>query len=218
MIASLPGSHLDHLLRGRCDVANPLAFIDRQSERLFAINIFTGSASVHQHFCMPVIRSSNQHDIDVIRCQQIYVALKQFRSTAKRSASLFTNVTINIANGHHITVFTSFLCNHGALITQTDGSNPRAFHGMPRHCCGGSGKRHRRNKSQCGKSRCCLKSLATRRCLRHHKSPMNVRLSRAVNRPIRRDASSLTLLFLALTCSSQSGWLARLSTNRNAIL
>ena len=69
MIAALPGADLDDRRRSADLSPQDFAFVDRQRQRFFAIDIFSRSRRIDQHFRVPVIGHTDQHDIDIFAGQ-----------------------------------------------------------------------------------------------------------------------------------------------------
>ncbi len=96
MIASLPGSDLDNRI-GRADFATQhLALVDGQRQRFLAVDIFSRTGRVNQHFGMPMIGRSNQNHIDIVAGQEIVIVLKDLRGAAETRSSLLADVPVDI--------------------------------------------------------------------------------------------------------------------------
>ena len=79
--ASLLGTHLDDATGLFLYLANQLAFVDRQCKWLFAVDVFAGQHRFDERFGVPMVRSGDVKDIDVIPLDYFAIVFISLRLT-----------------------------------------------------------------------------------------------------------------------------------------
>ena len=64
VVAPLPRPHLHDPPRGLHSLADLLALVDRERERLLAVDVFARLDGVDEHLRVPVVRRADEHDVD----------------------------------------------------------------------------------------------------------------------------------------------------------
>ena len=120
MVATLPRADLDNAARFLNHFANQLAFVDRQCQRLLAVDVLTGAACIDEHLRVPMVGGADGYYIDVVAGEQVLIIFVNLRSAAETSASLLQDVPIDVAEGNEVAMGLRLQGNHGSLIPQTD--------------------------------------------------------------------------------------------------
>ena len=66
ILASLLGTDLQDTARFFDNLADQLAFVDRERQRFFAIDVFTGLHGFDGDLRVPVVRCGNRNQVDVV--------------------------------------------------------------------------------------------------------------------------------------------------------
>ena len=100
--------------------AEELAFVDGQRQRLFDIDIFACAEGVGGHFYVPMIRDSDEYNVQIGTCKHVDIVFVDAGSAAKCGAGLFAYMLVNITKGYDVSIALGFLGNDRALVSQSD--------------------------------------------------------------------------------------------------
>ena len=106
------------------NLANQFAFVDRQCQRLFAVDIFAGVHGFNQWFGVPVIGSRDVNDFDVVAFQHLsIIRMHGGFATTEFVVGLLSATGIGIRNGDQIQPLfggPEVSASHAAGTDQTD--------------------------------------------------------------------------------------------------
>ena len=106
VFAALLRSNLKDALRGRGDLADLLAFFDRESQRLLAVDVLAGLHRLDRDFGMPMIGRRDDHSFDVLTLQQFaIVGIEPRLAAGEFSVSLLRVSSIDVADRDKISKF-----------------------------------------------------------------------------------------------------------------
>jgi hypothetical protein len=108
------------------------AFVDRQCERLFAVDVFSCTAGIDHHLCVPVVGTANGDDVDILASEQIVVVFTGKRRTSKSSLCLIAHMAIHITDRCDVAIQLRFVGDDCPLIPQSDRAHSQSGHGHSR--------------------------------------------------------------------------------------
>ena len=103
-----------------------LALVDRERQRLFAVDVLARPARGGGHGGVPVVGRADHDHVDVAAVQQLAIVLVQGGLGAEVLDGLLADLAVHVADGHHVAEGRGVVGDHGPLVAHPDGPDAEA--------------------------------------------------------------------------------------------
>jgi len=126
LIAPLPGADLHDPARLLHHLAQELAFVDGQRERLLHVHVLSRSTGVDDHPRVPMVGRADRHDVDVLAVEELAIVLEDLGRAPEARPGLLAHVPVHVGDGHDVAVLLGLQGDHRALVAHADRADPEA--------------------------------------------------------------------------------------------